>query len=318
MDPDLDADDPYDVLGLSKDATDGEAENRVRRLLDEHSDDHAARTAINEAYEDIQQRPSPIKVSDTTVVPLVVSATTDTISVGEKVTVRVTDHTDEGVPGVILRRAEDGYRMGKTGDDGTETVRFNDRGLFTLVASKIQHPDPDREYKDGEVEVSVRARSASEEDLNADDSHDAPDGSRESTEDEVRRFVRGLLDEYPDEYAARAAINEAFEEIQKRPSPVEVGDTTVVPLRISVTPDTISVGEEVTVRVTDHAGNGISDVGLQQVEDELRIGKTDDDGTETVRFNNTGIYTIVASKTRHRDSDHEYRDGEVKVRVEEN
>ena len=90
------------------------------------------------------------------------------------------------------------------------------------------------------------------------------------------------------------------------------------PASLSVTPDTISVGEEVTVRVTDHAGNGISDVGLQQVEDKLRIGKTDDDGTETVRFNDTGIYTIVASKTRHRDSDHEYRDGEVKVRVEEN
>ncbi|WP_096394963.1 J domain-containing protein [Halorubrum trapanicum] len=316
MDPDLDADDPYDVLGLSKDATDDEVDQRARSLLGDYSDDHAARTAINEAYEDIQQRPSPLKVGDTTVVPLVVSATPDTISVGEEVTVRVTDHTDEGVPGVILRRAEDGYRMGKTGDDGTETVRFNDRGLFTLVASKIQHPDPDHEYKDGEVEITVRARSASGEDQDADDSHDV-ESSSEATEDEVRRFVRGLLDEYPDEYAARAAINEAFEEIQKRPSPVEVGDTTVVPLHISVTPDTISVGEEVTVRVTDHAGDGVPGVGLQRSGDRRRVGKTGDDGTDTVRFNEAGTHTILASKTRRSDSDHEYRDDEVKVRVEE-
>jgi pterin-4a-carbinolamine dehydratase len=318
MDPDLDADDPYDVLGLSRDATDGEAEDRARHLLDEYSDDHDARTALNAAFEEIQRRPSPVEVGDTTVVPLIVSATPDTISAGEEVTVRVTDHTGEGISGVDLQQAKNHRLVGKTDDDGAGTVRFFDPGTHTVIASKNPHPDTDHEYKDGEVEITVRARSASGEDQDADDSHDALESSSEATEDEVREFVRGLLDEYPDEYAARAAINEAFEEIQKRPSPVEVGDTTVVPLRISVTPDTISVGEEVTVRVTDHADNGISDVGLQRSGDRRRVGKTGDDGTDTVRFNEAGIHTILASKTRRSDSDHEYRDDEIKVRVEEN
>lgn len=215
MDLDLDADDPYDVLGLSKDATEDEVKQRARTLLDEYSDDHAARMALNAAFEEIQQRPSPIEVGGTTVVPLLVSVTPNTITAGEEVTVRVTDHTDEGVSDAVLSLADNSLRIGRTDDEGIETVRFNDAGIYTVVARKIRHPDPDHQYKDGEVELSVRARSAPEENLQADDSHDAPDGPREVTEDEVRGFVRSLLDEYPDEYAARAAINEAFSEVQQ-------------------------------------------------------------------------------------------------------
>ena len=215
MDPDLDADDPYDVLGLPEDATEDEVRKRARSLLDDYSADGAARTTINRAFEEIQQRPTPVEVGGVTVEPLLVSVASDSVGIGDETAIQVTDHTGAGVPGVELRRANDSRRIGKTGDDGTDTVRFTDSGTYTIIASKIRHPDPDHEYKDGEVEVSVKPRSDPTENLIGADSHDMPDDSSKTTDDEMRRFVRRLLDEYPDEYAARTAINEAFREVQQ-------------------------------------------------------------------------------------------------------
>ena len=312
---DLNANDPYDVLGLSRGATEDEVENRARSLLDKYSDDHDARTAINEAFEEIQKRPSPVEVGDTTVVPLLVSATPDTISVGGEVTVRVTDHTDDGVPGVGLQRDGDGRRIGKTDDDGTESVRFNDADSFTIVASKNQHPDPDHEYKNGEVDVDVERQSGSlsfaacpdavevgeEFAVRVVDSNGNPqgdvtvttdagsststDGNGEATLTADR--VGGLTVEAskPPTSAKEFSDAEATVSVKQRQ----------VDLRFDQSPTRLSVDARGTFKVINEDGSPVRGV---TVSVGSAGGTTDDDGEVTLSFGDVtpGTRTVTASK----------------------
>jgi uncharacterized membrane protein len=313
---DLNANDPYDVLGLSRGATEDEVENRARSLLDKYSDDHDARTAINEAFEEIQKRPSPVEVGDTTVVPLLVSATPDTVSIREEVTVRVTDHTDDGVAGVGLQRPEEGdKRIGKTDDDGTEVLQFNSPDTVTIVASKNQHPDPDHEYKDGEVEVEVERKSESlsfaacpdavevdEEfavrvvDSNGNPQRDvtvttdagsstSTDGNGEATLTADR--VGGLTVEAskPPTSTKEFADAEATVSVKQRQ----------VDLRFDQSPTRLSVDARGTFKVTDGDGSPVRGVNVSVGS---AGGTTDGDGEVTLSFGDItpGTRTVTASK----------------------
>ncbi|RLM72979.1 hypothetical protein [Halorubrum sp. Atlit-26R] len=312
---DLNANDPYDVLGLSRGATEDEVENRARSLLDKYSDDHDARTAINEAFEEIQKRPSPVEVGDTTVVPLLVSATPDTVSVGGEVTFRVTDHTDDGVAGVGLQRAGDGRRMAKTDDDGTESIRFKDVGTVEIVAKKKQHPDPDHEYKKGEAEVEVERQSESlsfaacpdavevgeEFAVRVVDSNGNPqgdvtvttdagsststDGNGEATLTADR--VGGLTVEAskPPSSAKEFSDAEATVSVKQRQ----------VDLRFDQSPTRLSVDARGTFKVIDEDRSPVRGV---TVSVGSAGGTTDDDGEVTLSFGDVtpGTRTVTASK----------------------
>lgn len=152
MEYQLNADDPYDVLGLGRDATADEIKERARELLDKYSDDHSARVAINEAFVEVMENPSPVEFGDTTIVPLLVSVNPDTIEVGEEVEIQVTDHRDNPIPGA--RISVDEQTRGRTDEQGRETIRFNDHGSFRITAHKL-HSDSNHEFRETHAEVLV-------------------------------------------------------------------------------------------------------------------------------------------------------------------
>lgn len=312
----LSADDPYEVLGLSRGASEAEAKQRARELLDKYDGDHQARTAINEAFEAFKEQPGPEKINGKMVVPLLISATPDTVEVNEDVTIRATNHADDPVSGAGIKKKASGKRLGKTDNTGEEIIPFRNPGTYTVVVNKQSHPEPDHEYKEGEVEVeverqreslSIDVRSSRLEvdetfDVRVVDSNGNPQGdvtvttdagsSESTTADGIATLTATRAGTLSLEASKAPTSSKQFTDAKTTVSVAK----RQVNLEFSQAPSRLSVDDEGTFKVTD------ADTGAPVRGVTVSVGsterKTEKNGVAVLPFAGVvpGTQTVTASK----------------------
>jgi hypothetical protein len=150
-DENLDADDPFEILGVDRTTPLHEIQERATELFGQF-DTNDAITTISNAYEDIADGPHVKEVGGTRNEPLLVDATDDTIAVNESVTVTVTDITGTPVDDAEIK--VEGSRKGFTDADGDMPLPFSSAGDYDIVATK-RHPKDGHEYRRGTATVDV-------------------------------------------------------------------------------------------------------------------------------------------------------------------
>jgi uncharacterized GH25 family protein len=150
-DVDLDADDPFEILGVERSVPFHEIRQRVTELTNEYDTNDAIAT-ISNAFEEIQSGPHIKQVGGIRNEPLIVEAETATAAVNESVRVTVTDITGTPVEDAELK--VEGSREGFTDSNGEKILSFSSADSYEVTATKT-HPDDDCEYRNGRKTIDV-------------------------------------------------------------------------------------------------------------------------------------------------------------------
>jgi hypothetical protein len=148
---DLDADDPFEVLGVSRTKPLHEIQERTQELVTQYDADDAI-AAIGDAFDEIRNGPHVTVTDGTRIEPLIVEVEKDTVSVNQSVSVTVTDITHSAVEDAELK--VNGEWKEHTGPNGGGTVQLSDPGQCKIIARR-NASENNREYRNGEAEVTV-------------------------------------------------------------------------------------------------------------------------------------------------------------------
>lgn len=151
--PDPHANDPYEVLGVTKSTPLDEIKEKVIDLLDKTDNDTEIK-AFNEAWKEIKKGPSRQRVKGTLLIDLVVEVQETNIQVGDEITIFVED--DRGVPVDDASLKLGDKRKGRT-TNGKGTARVDTAGEHTITAEK-RHPEKDKHYRDATTKIEADRR----------------------------------------------------------------------------------------------------------------------------------------------------------------
>jgi protocatechuate 3,4-dioxygenase beta subunit len=313
-----DADEYYDVLGVTRQQTLDEIERAKEDRINEHKDaiSKARRTGDNDLFKEAQQALDDIDeawlwIQENHEPPgidkdVTVAATTADPVVGDPVEFEVTSPDGSESDVTVFTDRED-VPSKETGADGTVTFTFERAGTVTVTAPATGgHDDATTTVDVARAEVDLRftrapdtveVRDPAEFEVVGDgeplaDVELAVDGREIATTSGSGRATHAFDDTGEKEVVATRPRDDRAEYVEATAT-VSVTEETVT-LRADVQESTVSVGDTVTVTVTESDGTPVEGATVSTGEESDR---TDGNGVARVTVPETTGPTIEVTKS---------------------
>jgi protocatechuate 3,4-dioxygenase beta subunit len=322
--------DPYELLGVSEDDDQETIRKHAKNLSDQHPNYHSD---INSAVNSIDFSPGDESRTGTGREEIRLSVTVETAPVtsGKPVQFAVEDANGDPVEDVTIET--DGGKRAQTDDAGRATLVFDSVGQASLKATKKDVGDVS--YRDDTETVTVtKSKRTLQATVANDDVLIGDSLTVRVTEKKTGDTVSGATVEIDSRSEKTDESGEAtiplnaggqFKLIVSKPDESDVSyesySTRVSvqkrrdALNISIQNEVI-VGKDVRLQVTSQGGSPVEEAVLYAKHEDERnrsqLGRTEQNGTLTTRFDNTGSWTLRAEK-ESQTTEYESAEGRVDV-----